>query len=132
MSNYKPRIESNNLDLTSILSTINALPEAGKGIVSQKFKNASLNITSDEVTGAVNISDCEFLGASSIGFESKNTGSFIVANCAFQDTSLALFGDGNFTFIGCEFWNCTKEYISDTANAALISGGNMWDGEPYS
>ena len=29
MSNYKPRIESNNLDLTSILSTINELPEAG-------------------------------------------------------------------------------------------------------
>lgn len=31
MSNYKPRIESNNLDLTSILSTINDLPEAGSG-----------------------------------------------------------------------------------------------------
>ena len=31
MSNYKPRIESNNLDLTSILSTINELPEAGGG-----------------------------------------------------------------------------------------------------
>lgn len=31
MSNYKPRIESNNLDLTSILSTINELPEAGSG-----------------------------------------------------------------------------------------------------
>lgn len=29
MSNYKPRIESNNLDLTSILSTINELPDAG-------------------------------------------------------------------------------------------------------
>lgn len=28
---YKPRIESNNLDLTSILSTINDLPEAGSG-----------------------------------------------------------------------------------------------------
>lgn len=28
MSNYEPRIESNNLDLTSILSTINELPEA--------------------------------------------------------------------------------------------------------
>lgn len=26
---YKPRIESNNLDLTSILSTINELPDAG-------------------------------------------------------------------------------------------------------
>lgn len=32
MSNYKPRIESNNLDLTSILSTINELPEAGGGV----------------------------------------------------------------------------------------------------
>lgn len=31
MSNYKPRIESNNLDLTSILSTINELPDAGGG-----------------------------------------------------------------------------------------------------
>lgn len=29
---YKPRIESNNLDLTSILSTINELPEASKGV----------------------------------------------------------------------------------------------------
>lgn len=29
MSNYKPRIESNNLDLTSILAIINELPEAG-------------------------------------------------------------------------------------------------------
>lgn len=28
---YKPRIESNNLDLTSILSTINELPDAGGG-----------------------------------------------------------------------------------------------------
>ena len=32
MSNYKPRIESNNLDLTSILSTINELPEAGPSV----------------------------------------------------------------------------------------------------
>lgn len=31
MSNYEPRIESNNLDLTSILSTINELPDAGSG-----------------------------------------------------------------------------------------------------
>ena len=32
MSNYKPRIESNNLDLTSILSTINELPDAGPSV----------------------------------------------------------------------------------------------------
>lgn len=32
MSNYKPRIETNNLDLTSILSTINELPDAGPNI----------------------------------------------------------------------------------------------------
>lgn len=29
---YKPRIESNNLDLTSILSAINELPEAGASV----------------------------------------------------------------------------------------------------
>lgn len=29
---YKPRIESNNLDLTSILSTINELPDAGASV----------------------------------------------------------------------------------------------------
>ena len=32
MSNYKPRIETNNLDLTSILSTINELPDAGPSV----------------------------------------------------------------------------------------------------
>ena len=32
MSNYKPRIESNNLDLTSILATINELPDAGPSV----------------------------------------------------------------------------------------------------
>lgn len=38
---YKPRIESNNLDLTSILSTINELPEAGSG-------GTTLTVTTNE------------------------------------------------------------------------------------
>lgn len=51
MSNYKPRIESNNLDLTSILSTINELPEAGASMetctvnISSVFGFYSVNYT---------------------------------------------------------------------------------------
>ena len=45
MSNYKPRIETNNLDLTSILSTINELPEASKGASIDVITASSLPAT---------------------------------------------------------------------------------------
>lgn len=44
MSNYKPRIESNNLDLTSILSTINELPDAGASVELGWFKVSSATL----------------------------------------------------------------------------------------
>ena len=125
-SDFKAENIAEGVNMFGVVGTM-----ASKGVISQKFKNAILNTISDEETGAVGIFDCEFFVAT-IGLESKNTGSFIVENCVFWNSILAFFGDGNFTFIGCEFRGCSKDYISDGANAALISGGNTWDGEPYS
>lgn len=48
MSNYKPRIESNNLDLTSILSTINELPDAGASV-----ETATITFDYNDVTNLV-------------------------------------------------------------------------------
>lgn len=53
MSNYKPRIESNNLDLTSILATINELPDAGGGSVEVETCTVNVHVSVDFDSAAV-------------------------------------------------------------------------------
>ena len=100
MSNYKPRIESNNLDLTSILSTINELPDAGggtaQGSVRFNIDGGQLTLNKMRLTGP---------GAQ----VAINGGSLTMTDCVF-DTSYLVAQGGTTALVGCTFLNESAMY----------------------
>lgn len=116
MSNYKPRIESNNLDLTSILSTINELPDAGggtaQGSVTVNIDGGQLTLNKMRLTGPgaqvttnggnLTMTDCVF----DTSYLIEQGGTIALVGCTFLNESVMYQGTGNLTMTDCVFTDC--------------------------